>query len=197
MFQQPMKQLAIDVRKFLERQKQLVTVGLGIPVSFVVENQQSFSRMVWLKRMESGSHDSIIPLPGDFHAAVHMLMALHILLWALWNAGWSRAQAFARQQLLSLGVAWSFFNVTVFLNETIIVDILAYILEAAPHNFIEQPSILLQFAKGNNKGVVCQITVSIFCRSQCCYYRYSFCVCVCLRSRSPTLLPLRLCFAMA
>ena len=100
-----------DVRKFLERQKQLVTVGLGIPVSIVVENQR---RMVWLKRMESGSHDSIIPRPGDFHAAVHMLMALHILWWAPLERWLVENTGFCEATIVEFGVAWSFFNVTVF-----------------------------------------------------------------------------------
>lgn len=57
-----------------------VTV-LMIPIVFVVGDQQSFSRMVWLKRFEPETYSTIVPLPGDFHAAVHMLMAMHILWW--------------------------------------------------------------------------------------------------------------------
>ena len=32
--------------------------------------------MVWLKRKEPASYKQIVPCPGDFHTAVHMLMAI-------------------------------------------------------------------------------------------------------------------------
>ena len=42
-------------------------------------DQQTFSRMLWLRRMNPGKYDQIVPFVGDFHGAVHMLMAIHIL----------------------------------------------------------------------------------------------------------------------
>ncbi len=69
-----------DVRAFLERMMSFMAL-LGIMIQIVVGDQQSFSRMVWLKRMEPESYGSIVPFPGNFHAAVHMLMAIHILWW--------------------------------------------------------------------------------------------------------------------
>ena len=71
-----------DVKKALRTIKHLLNTILAILVLFVVGDQQSFSRMVWLKRMEPESYKSIVPFPRDFHAAVHMVMAMHALRWA-------------------------------------------------------------------------------------------------------------------
>ena len=65
-----------DVRKAMSAMKfKLDRVGMA--ASFVLGDQQTFCRMLWLKRMETWP--SIIPLPGDFHFAVHMLMVMHTL----------------------------------------------------------------------------------------------------------------------
>jgi hypothetical protein len=171
-----------DVRKFLERHKQLVTVGLGIPISFVVGDQQSFSRMVWLKRMEGGSYDSVVPLPGDFHAAVHMLMALHILWWAPLVRWLVENTGFCEATIVESWSSVELYNRYRFFYETIIVGILAYILEVVPRNQIEHPSILLQFAKDNNKGDACKNHIVEFLSFSVLLFVLFFFFCVCLRS---------------
>ena len=70
-----------DVRKFLGRLRELIVSKLSIPLAIVVGDQQSFSRMVWLKRKEPSSYSFVIPFYGDFHFAVHLLMAVHTLWW--------------------------------------------------------------------------------------------------------------------
>lgn len=51
----------------------------GYKFTFVVGDQQSYSRMAWLKRQEAADFGWLIPLPGEFHFAVHLLMAVHIV----------------------------------------------------------------------------------------------------------------------
>ena len=70
-----------DVRKGLAAIVSLLCVTMCVSWILVVGDQQSYSRMVWLIRHESPTYDAIIPLPGDFHFAVHLLMAIHMLWW--------------------------------------------------------------------------------------------------------------------
>ena len=53
--------------------------NLGLKLVFVIGDQQSYSRMVWLKRKETSDYLWLVPFPGEFHFAVHMLMGIHIL----------------------------------------------------------------------------------------------------------------------
>lgn len=53
---------------------------LQICVFLLGGDQQTFSRILWLRRFDqTGKYGQIVPFVGDFHAAVHMLMAIHIL----------------------------------------------------------------------------------------------------------------------
>lgn len=140
-----------DVRRFLDAEARVVRTSLEIPISFIYGDQQTFSRMVWLKRMEPG-HDSCIPLPGDFHFVVHMLMAIHILWWPV-LIYWLICHTGICQD--SLQEKWSsveLYNRYRFAYETFIVGILAYVLEVVPANLLEQPGLLLQVAKEQNPG---------------------------------------------
>ena len=56
-------------------------ISHGIQVFLLGGDQQTFSRIVHLLRFyHDGKYNMIVPFVGDFHAAVHMLMAIHILL---------------------------------------------------------------------------------------------------------------------
>ena len=44
-----------------------------------VGDQQTYSRMVWLKIYHPSRYAWLLPLPGEFHFTVHVLMALHQL----------------------------------------------------------------------------------------------------------------------
>ena len=52
---------------------------LGYKWAMVVGDQQSYSRMVWSKHHDPQRIIFLIPLPGEFHFVVHLLMAIHIL----------------------------------------------------------------------------------------------------------------------
>jgi len=56
-------------------------LGAGRSLAFVYGDQQTYSRMVWLKRKEPVGNEWFIPLPGDFHFTIHLLMAIHRLWW--------------------------------------------------------------------------------------------------------------------
>ena len=53
---------------------------LNISVILLHGDQQTFSRMLWLKRQDgAGQFKAIVPGLGHFHSAIHMLMAIHKL----------------------------------------------------------------------------------------------------------------------
>ena len=55
-------------------------VRYSIQVFLLGGDQQTFSRICWLLRFyNDGKYNMIVPFVGDFHAVVHMLMAIHIL----------------------------------------------------------------------------------------------------------------------
>ena len=140
-----------DVRLFLERLKAVMTL-LGIPVQIVFGDQQSFSRMVWLKRKEPASYKQIVPCPGDFHTAVHMLMAIHIL-W--WNCFISNIIQETELSELSIAEDWSsveLYNRYRQFYETVIVGVLAYIVEVVPEHLLDQLDLLLEVTADVNKG---------------------------------------------
>jgi hypothetical protein len=141
-----------DVRKFMEQHWLLVHVMLCIQISFIVGDQQSFSRMVWLKRMEAGAYDSIIPLPGDFHAAVHMLMAMHILWWEPLVCWLVDKTGFCEASIHETWSSVELYNRYRFFYEAIIVGVISYIIEVVPPPQLQQPEILLEYAKHNNRG---------------------------------------------
>mmetsp|Transcript_2311 Transcript_2311/g.6905 ORF Transcript_2311/g.6905 Transcript_2311/m.6905 type:complete len:527 (+) Transcript_2311:59-1639(+) len=68
-----------DNQRVLNHIQQYMCATLGMKLIIVVGDQQSFSRMVGLKRQFPLDNMKIVPFPGEFHFAVHLLMAVHIL----------------------------------------------------------------------------------------------------------------------
>lgn len=141
-----------DVRLFLERLL-LIMMLLGVTVQIVVVGQKSFSRMVWLKRKEPASFKQIVPCPGDFHTAVHLLMAMHILWWKPLVSCLIQHTGFSE---LSIDGEWSsveLYNRYRQFYEAIIVGVLAYIVEVVPDHLIAQLDLLLEYTSEENKGM--------------------------------------------
>jgi hypothetical protein len=61
--------------------------------------------MVWLKRKEPASYKQIVPCPGDFHTAVHMLMAIHILWWNSFISNITQRTELSELSLMQIGAA--------------------------------------------------------------------------------------------
>ena len=140
-----------DVRLWQDKHRQLMH-QLSIDINMAVGDQQSYSRLVWLKRKEPEAFITMVPFLGDFHAAVHMLMAIHILwwnsliCWIMEKTGLSEA---------SIKEDWSsveLYNRYRFFYEVIIVGILAYITEVIPAHILNRPDILISAAADQNKG---------------------------------------------
>jgi len=103
--------------------------------------------------MEPESYKSIVPFPGDFHAAVHMLMAMHALWWVPLIC-WVVNQTDLSVQ--SISEEWSsveLYNRYRFLYEVAIVGILTYICETVPDELLSQPALLLEVAADRNQGL--------------------------------------------
>lgn len=70
-----------DVELWLSRiHYEEVTVG-GHELVFVVGDQQTYKRMIDLKREKTEKYAWLVPKPGEFHFRVHVDFALNILLW--------------------------------------------------------------------------------------------------------------------
>ena len=140
-----------DVRLFLER-LQVNMEELGIPVHLVVGDQQSFSRMVWLKRKEPTSYVSIVPFPGDFHTAVHILMAVHLLWWNALICWIVETTGFSDNSIVEEWSSVELYNRYRQFYEASIVGILTYLLEILPKELWDQYDLLLEMASGQNEG---------------------------------------------
>jgi hypothetical protein len=133
-----------------------VKTTLGLQLCFVVGDQQSYSRMIFLKRKEPDFLDWVIPLPDDFHFIVHALMAIHQLWWF----------ALVRWVVMDVGVCmktcgagekpekWSSvekYNNYRFLYELLIVSLMTYLKEAVPAGLLGNYAVLSGLA-AQNKG---------------------------------------------
>ena len=49
--------------------------------AFVVGDEQTFQRMIHMKEMEKVNYEWLIPMPGEFHVAAHMLHCEYRLYW--------------------------------------------------------------------------------------------------------------------
>lgn len=125
---------------------------LCIPLAFVLGDQQSFSWTVWLKRKEPDTYGFVIPFYGDFHFAVHLLMAIHVLWWGT-LVHWLLEETNLCAE--SIHPEWSsveLYNRYRFTYEAIIVGVLAYLLEVLPEGALNDPGPLLEAASASNKG---------------------------------------------
>ena len=141
-----------DVRKFLGRLRELIVSKLSIPLAIVVGDQQSFSRMVWLKRKEPSSYSFVIPFYGDFHFAVHLLMAVHTLWWGPLICCLLDESGFCVQSIHQEWSSVELYNRHRFVYETIIVGIFTYLIEVLPTGALKHPDILLEAARTKNSG---------------------------------------------
>ena len=120
---------------------------VGVATSFMLGDQQTFCRMLWLKRNETWP--SIIPLPGDFHFAVHMLMVIHNL-WYKTLVEWVLEEtSFCEESIKEHWQSVELYNRHRFLYETIIVAIIAYLSDVLPANCFDDPESLLEAAQDN------------------------------------------------
>ena len=139
--------------------KHLVKNELGLYLCFVVGDQQSYSRMTWLKRREPAGLEWVIPLPDDFHFIVHALMGTHFLWWP----------TLVRWVVLDVGVCpktcgagehpekWSSvekYNNYRFLYELLIVSLMTYLRDAVPAGLLGNYPLLSRLASQNKGATV-------------------------------------------
>ena len=140
------------MRKFLAAAHQRINVVMKVPVVFVIGDQQTFSRIVWLKKMEPENYKSLVPFMGDFHAACHMLMAIHILWWGPLVKFLVEKSNVCVDSTREKWDSVELYNRYRHLYETLIVAVLKYLLEVVPEHMLDHPLQLLHVASQQNKG---------------------------------------------
>jgi len=140
-----------DVSKALDRIKGYMVDTLGIQRVIVIGDQQTFSRMVWLKRFQPKQYDWVVPFPGEFHFVVHLLMAIHIL-WYTQLVGYVLLHSgVSTESIVEKWDSVEKYNRHRFFYEALIVGALEYLKEVIPKELMGDPVALLQRAK-RNKG---------------------------------------------
>ena len=71
-----------DMSLSLQRIKQKQVVEKRLTFVMVVGDQQTYKRMVDLKREQPSEYHWLVPMPGEFHFRVHTDFAITDLLWA-------------------------------------------------------------------------------------------------------------------
>ena len=118
----------------------------------VVGDQQTWSRMLWLKLMHPERYSWMLPLPGEFHFTVHLLMAIHILWWhtiiffavnsldshKTIKQGWTSVEQYKYYD--------HFYQLT-------IRALALYMAEVVPPAILAKPALLLQMVQGNAAAV--------------------------------------------
>lgn len=126
---------------------------LGIAVILLEGDQQKFSRMVWLRRFDGANkYSQIVPFVGDFHAAVHMLMAIHRLWWSALTKCLIEESGFQVESLKEKWGSAELYNRYCFSYEVLIVAVLSYMLEVLPRDLLDQPQNLAALAKDASPG---------------------------------------------
>lgn len=132
---------------------------LGRQFAFVVGDQQSYSRMTFLKRRETASLEFVIPMPGDFHFAVHYLMGIHglwfdtFISWFVLTIGLCAKTCGGGENPAKWGSVEKY-NDYRFLYEVIIVSLMRYLKEAVPPGLLKNIPLLMKLAEQNRGATV-------------------------------------------
>ena len=143
-----------DVRKALAQIRLTVMCVLSFPIVFVLGDQQSFIRMVWLKRKEPQPCAFVIPCYGGFHFAVHLLMAMHMLWWKVFMRCLIDETGFCSASLIEEWSSVRLYNRYRFAYEATIVGFLAYLLEVLPDGALNDPAWRMEAARVKNGGTM-------------------------------------------
>jgi hypothetical protein len=139
-----------DCRKFLDAHDNQLTKH-GVQASFCVGDQQSFSRLVWLKRFAPGNFSHIIPVPGEFHGAVHILMAIHKLWWKVLIQWIVDKSEFCVESVEEEWSSVELYNRYRFLYEGIICGIVQYLKNIFPQLRLSELKNTNEYT--NNRGI--------------------------------------------
>ena len=126
----------------------ITTAFVAASVVLLVGDQQSYHRMIWVKKYHPTNNDWFVPLPGEFHFVANLLMALHRLWyrslsqWAEQKLGWRNT---IKEDWGSV-TEWHHYDRFYLL---LISAITTYLTEIVPLHVRLQPSQLMTAVAGN------------------------------------------------
>jgi hypothetical protein len=151
-----------DVDKFLfaVRSMYLFLVGMAsVPrkmasaaVVMVVGDQQTFSRMLWLKLYHPARYARLLPLPGEFHFTVHCLEAIHKLWWpslTCWVVHKFDCHKTIRQEWTSVE-QYKYYD---HFYQMLIRTLAEHLASTVPAPMLRQPELLLRTVRHNPAAV--------------------------------------------
>ena len=125
-----------------------ITCVMPAAIVLLVGDQQSYNRMIWQKKLSPKLNDWYVPLPGEFHFVVHVLMAIHRLWfvalssWANDALGWHKT---IKEDWTSVE-EWHHYDR---FYQLLIAVLTAYLLEIVPSRMLLQPVLLRDAVAGN------------------------------------------------
>ena len=135
-----------DVQKTLTVMNHHLIDKLGLRLVFVHGDQQSFSRMVYLKYSEGKLYDWLVPLPGDWHFVVHALMSIHHPKsgwWATLISWFPHVAGLCPDSIVDDWTSVEKYNTYCAFYECVILSIVQYVHDVVPPFYIDHPSVLL------------------------------------------------------
>ena len=102
-----------DMSLSLQRIKQKQVVEKRLTFVMVVGDQQTYKRMVDLKREQPSEYHWLVPMPGEFHFRVHTDFAITDLLWASLLSNLVSRLRFEKQLPITQ-LMWSYLITTTF-----------------------------------------------------------------------------------
>lgn len=151
-----------DVDRFLSAVRTMFLFLIGLvtvpwakaaSVVFVVGDQQTYSRMLWLKLYHPRRYDWLLPLGGEFHFREHALMALHrlwwfpIVRWVVFKLG-SRKTIFHRWTSIEECKHYDH------LYRLIVTTLCMYMAEVVPRALLFSPLQLMRAVRHNKSATV-------------------------------------------
>ena len=118
-----------------------IQCSMAASIVLLVGDQQSYNRLLWQKKLAPDENDWYVPLPGEFHFVVHVLMAIHRLWfvalssWARDALGWDKT---IKEEWTSVE-EWHHYDRFYLL---LIAVLTAYLLEIVPAHLLLQPAQL-------------------------------------------------------
>eukprot|EP00966_Prymnesium_polylepis_P201730 4674348-Prymnesium_polylepis.2 len=117
-----------------------------------VGDQQTFSRMMFLKLFNPERYAWLLPLSGEFHFTVHALMAVHILWYACFIK-WVVFQLDCTKTIKGLWTSVELYKYYDHFYQMVIGCLAEYVEEVVPAELLHQPEALMRAVSDNPAAV--------------------------------------------
>ena len=142
-----------DMKKVLAVIISSMITTFRFSVVFVVGDQHTLNRILWLIRKKPQEYKRIVPLPGDFHTDRNFLMGVHALYFSVFVEGVFRMSGFGIDSIVENWSSMELNNIYRHAYETLLGTIMTYLIDVIPISLLLQPSTFISMAEEVHPGL--------------------------------------------